>query len=897
VLVTTHENADADGVGSIIAMSLLRPGLGVFLPRGLDPQSRRLWADHEACLPPVLSEANLEDVLKRAAHTELLVVDTARAARLGPLAPHLDRFAQVRAFDTHPATDEDLPRADLPAAGSCTAALALALDEAGVVPDPVRAGVMLVGIHVDTGHFTFPGTTEVDHRGAALCLRWGADPAVVTRYARRGYSAHQLSLLGRMADNVRQEAVFGRSVALIRLETDDYEPDLGSLLTQLREAEGWPTAVMLVATGPKVWLIARTDGEVDAAALLRPLGGGGHREAASAVSADLGMADLERALREGLMDQLGGQRPVEELAVRDFVAIDARAPASEAAELLHRHRINAVPIFSEEARPEEGGPEDGSPQMGRVRRWVGQVSRQEIDAALRHDIGDRPVLAFSARPPGWVPVGASLREVRDTLLHGRGRIWLVGSPSDDDENGGARGLLTRTTVLRSAASPALAGGRKPPHANVVKGKLKASLGPAWPVVRAIGATAQRMGLPCYLVGGGVRDVLLERSVRDVDLVVQGSAPELARELARQHGGEFVVHSAFGTAKWTPPQDGVPAIDLASTRGEHYTDRATLPAVHRAELRQDLFRRDFTINAMAVAVDPDELGLVVDPYGGWSDLQNGVIRVIHGLSFHDDPTRAFRAARFAARFDMRLAGGTLGLLQNAMSTGALDHLGRERLGNELDRILCEDTADRAAELLEDWGLDRAVDPDFHLRHDIIADLRVGYDAHLFAQGLAQSSGEEAPTASDVGWVLMARAIPAERRAAIAALVPGTTARRDRFVHGPERVSQALQRLRRARFRSYTARVLRGLHAAEWVAALARARLDARADQLRPHLMWWWTEGRHIRTVVDGHYLRAQGLPPGPQFSVALEAAQKAAWDGEDGDGQRAAALAAVAPEGA
>lgn len=882
VLVTTHENADADGVGSIIAMSLLRPGLSVFLPRGLDPQSRRLWSDHEACLPPPLSEANLVEVLQHAAETELLVVDTARAGRLGPLASHLDRFARVQAYDTHPATDEDLPRAELPAAGSCTAALALALEQEGIVPDAVRAGVMLVGIHVDTGHFTFPGTTEVDHRGAALCLAWGADPAVVTRYARRGYSAHQLSLLGRMADNVRQEAVFGRSVALIRLETDDYEPDLGSLLTQLREAEGWPTAVMLVATGPKVWLIARTDGEVDAAALLRPLGGGGHREAASAVSGELGMADLERALREGLMDQLGGQRPVEELSVRDFVAIDARAPASEAAELLHRHRINAVPIFADE---------------GGYRRWVGQVSRQEVDAALRHDLGDRPVLAFSARPPGWVPVGASLREVRDTLLHGRGRIWLVGAPAPDDDNGGARGLLTRTTVLRSAASPALAGGRKPPHPNVVKGKLKASLGPAWPIVRAIGSTAQRMGLPCYLVGGGVRDVLLERSVRDVDLVVQGSAPDLARELARQHGGEFVVHSAFGTAKWTPPQEGVPAIDLASTRGEHYTDRATLPAVHRAELRQDLFRRDFTINAMAVAVDPDELGLVVDPYGGWSDLQNGVIRVIHGLSFHDDPTRAFRAARFAARFDMRLAGGTLGLLQNAMSTGALDHLGRERLGNELDRILSEDTADRAAELLEDWGLDRAVDSDFHLHHDIIADLRVGYDAHLFAQGLAQASGESAPSASDVGWVLLGRALPAERRAELAALVPGTTARRDRFVHGPERVGQALQRLRRARFRSYTARVLRGLHAAEWVAALARARLDARADQLRPHLMWWWTEGRHVRTEVDGHFLRAQGLPPGPLFSVALEAAQKAAWDGEDGDGQRAAALAAVRPKDA
>lgn len=877
VVVTTHENADADGVGSMVAMSLLRPGLRLFLPHGLDPQARRLWDDHAGCLPPLLGEGDLEAVLSGAETTELLVVDTARPARLGPLAPHLGRFARVEAYDTHPPGEDDLPRADLPAAGSCTAALVQQLAAAGHTVDPVRAGIMLVGIHVDTGHFTFPGTTAVDHAGAAQCLAWGADPAVVTRYAARGFSSRQLALLGDMAKSVRQEAICGQTVAFLRLETDDYEPDLSSLLTQLREAEGWPTALLLAAAGGKVWAIARTDGTVDASALLQPLGGGGHREAASTVLANAGTADVERILREGLIDQLGHQRTAQDLAVGSFVSLAACASAAEAADLLHRHRINAVPLYEE--------------TPGGGRRWVGQVSRQEIDAAQRHGLSDRPALAFSARAPGWVAAMAPLSEVRETLLQGRGRIWLVGTAEPAAPNGGATGLLTRTTVLRSAASPALAGSRKPPHPNVVKGKLKASLGPAWGLVRKIGALADELGLGTYLVGGGVRDLLLDRPVRDVDVVVQGSAPALARALADRHGGEVVVHAAFHTAKWDHGLPGIDPIDLASTRGEHYTGRAELPYVHAAELQQDLFRRDFTFNAMALALGPAHLGEIIDPYGGWPDLQGGVLRVLHGLSFHDDPTRAFRAARFAARFDMRLSSGTLGLLQNALETGALDHLGRERLGNELDRILAEDTADQAVELLAAWGLDRAIHPEVALKSEHTTDLRVGYDAAVFALGLAGGDRSRAPSAADVGWVLLGRAIPAEVRAALAHMVPGNQARRQRFVTGPDRVQTALHRLRRTRFRAYTAKVLQRLDAAEWVAALALARRSPRAAALEPHLMWWWTTGRHIRTGVDGRWLLAQGKAPGPAFAAALAAAQQEAWDGHPLDAQQAAALAA------
>lgn len=883
-IVVTHENADADGVASMVALSMLRPGLRIMIPHGFDPQSRALWEDNAASLPPLLTEADLATVLKTAGSTRLLVADTSRAARLGPLAPHVGEFAEVLAFDTHPPAPNELPRSPLPQAGSCAAALACELHARGIVPDPVRAGVILVGIHVDTGHFTFPGTTAVDHQGAAHCLAWGADAAFVTRYAARGFSTRQLRLMDAMARSTEQLPIHGQSIALLTLETDDYEPELGSLLTQLREAERWPTALLLTSTAGRIWVIARTDGTVDAQRLLQAFGGGGHREAASAVVTDMGLRDLRSGLREALLDQLGTSRTALQLAVGSFVGADARAPAADVAEKLHCQRINALPLYEDLSRDEGGG-----------RRWIGQVSRQEIDAALRHDLGSRPAIAFSARPPGWVAADAPLSQVRETLLHGRGRIWLVGSPNDSAENGGAQGLLTRTTVLRSAAEPALAGARKPPHFNVIRGKLKASLGPVYKTVRAIGVLASERNMRVYLVGGGVRDLLLDRPVRDVDIVVQGSAPLLAHAIAERFGGEVVVHEAFQTAKWVPPEPGAEPIDLASTRGEHYVGRAELPYVHEAELRQDLFRRDFSINAMALDLGPDEFGQILDPYGGWTDLQAGILRVLHGLSFHDDPTRALRAARFAARFGMRLASGTRGLLDNALSTGALAHLGRERLGNELERILLEDTADRAVELLAEWRLDRAIHDGLRIRPETIVELRAGYDAHGFALGMAATEGGTPPTASDVGWVILGRAFTPEARVELVRVVPGPQARRDRFVESPDRVETALQRLRKTRMHSYTARVLDRLDRVEWVAALALARGRAEADLLVPHLIWWRTEGRQMKSAVDGDWLKEQGLPPGPLFAKALLAARKVVWDGGTEVEQQAAALEVFSDE--
>jgi len=217
-------------------------------------------------------------------------------------------------------------------------------------------------------------------------------------------------------------------------------------------------------------------------------------------------------------------------------------------------------------------------------------------------------------------------------------------------------------------------------------------------LKDIGALAG--GLPVYAVGGVVRDWLLGRDTQDLDLVVDGDPAPLARALARKLKGKAEAFDAFGT--WRILSKGGGRIDVARSRKEVYPAPAVLPVVEPAPLRDDLYRRDFTVNAMAVSIVPDGFGKLEDPWGGAEDLGARVLRVLHPASFRDDPTRIFRAARFASRLGFALDPATAGWLSGAVAQGDLFLLSRERVRQELLRILAEPDPLGPLERLRDWG---------------------------------------------------------------------------------------------------------------------------------------------------------------------------------------------------
>jgi tRNA nucleotidyltransferase (CCA-adding enzyme) len=227
------------------------------------------------------------------------------------------------------------------------------------------------------------------------------------------------------------------------------------------------------------------------------------------------------------------------------------------------------------------------------------------------------------------------------------------------------------------------------------------------LLRRVSALSADLGYPAYLVGGFVRDALLEKPINDFDIVVEGDATKLGRALVQKFGGRVTVHAPFKTATWFVPPAADDFIDLISARSETYAHPAALPTVTLGTLADDLRRRDFTVNALAVRLDGEHFGELSDPLGGREDLQRGLVRVLHPNSFVDDPTRLFRLARYAERYGFQIAPETEALIPSALPF--VDKLSPERLRHELDLLFAEERAVPMLEKLWALGIVQAVSP--------------------------------------------------------------------------------------------------------------------------------------------------------------------------------------------
>ena len=324
-------------------------------------------------------------------------------------------------------------------------------------------------------------------------------------------------------------------------------------------------------------------------------------------------------------------------------------------------------------------------------------------------------------------------------------------------------------------------------------------------------------VPIYLVGGAVRDLLLGRERTDLDVVVEGDAQALGRRL----GGEVRAHERFATAKIDV--EGL-ELDLAAARTETYPGPGALPEVRPATLPEDLARRDFTVNAMALPLDAEPE--LIDPYGGARDLEEGVLRVLHEGSFVDDPTRALRAARYAARYEFALEPETERLLRAAN----LESVSRDRVDAEIRKLAAEPRAARGFELLDEWDL-VAIDPE--------------------APKLVDSVGE---LAGSDPW---SKTVRREDAVLAAALGRGVERARQLAALPPAKPSEAFEL---ARAHNSVTLVLARALGAQW--------LDR-----------YVAEWRHVRLAIDGADLLAAGVPQGPAIGRGLEAAMRAKLDGE------------------
>lgn len=361
--------------------------------------------------------------------------------------------------------------------------------------------------------------------------------------------------------------------------------------------------------------------------------------------------------------------------------------------------------------------------------------------------------------------------------------------------------------------------------------------------------------PTYLVGGAVRDLLRGAAAVDLDIAVEGDSRSAARALADRLGGSATVHERFGTAT---VRAGEVVFDLAATRTETYAEPGALPEVAPAGLAEDLRRRDFSVNAMALALAGDDLGHLYDPCRGLGDLEAGVVRILHAGSFLDDPTRLLRAVRYETRLGFLMDEATERAARAAMAEGAMSTVSGARVRDELMDLLAEPQAPRGVDRMRDLGLDRALheslDPDPELVASAsLGALAIGADRALAALAALCASAPEELDLWVAGLHLEARDRDAVSRAARVA----------------DRIASEL------RAHVHTPSELQALLGGEEPEALALALAMGAPSE---PVLRWATELSAVRLEIGGADLLAAGIPEGPAIGAALEETLRRKLDG-------------------
>lgn len=407
--------------------------------------------------------------------------------------------------------------------------------------------------------------------------------------------------------------------------------------------------------------------------------------------------------------------------------------------------------------------------------------------------------------------------------------------------------------------------------------LKETTGHRGQLIDWVSEVGDAVGVRCALVGGCVRDVLLGASVGDFDFVVEGNTKTFAQTLVRHHGGRIRVHPAFGTVTWSTDAGEV---DFAMARTETYRHAGALPEVCAGSLEEDLSRRDFSVNAMAVVVSTSEKGTLLDPFGGRADVKQRILRVLHPESFVDDPTRAWRGARYEGRHSLSWSEETVQAWSHACAEQAPHTVSLQRYGNEWDKVCLESNVSSVVEILQNRHILAAIHPDFPSEMSMVTDFSALQSA---ANGACFGHLDGLKEAF---WIRLALEVPEHVRGRLSPFASGVNGRMERWKTSPKALRRTLSALHDTQDLGTWGRLLSGHSGPELLV------LFIMSPTTQSAVRWWMDEGRARRSVVTAKALMARGVQQGPPLGVALQAAQMSAWRGESEDHQWTAAFHAA-----
>lgn len=678
-LIVTHEYPDLDAIASLALARLLYPASYTTVQGTISPNIKEVMALYR----DELRHINL-DQIDPAEVTELIVVDTADARRIKPFDQVLQRLTAV-VYDHHPAPQHPIPshRGITEPVGACATLLVRELRQLGIDIPPPIASLALVGIHADTGNFTFDLTHAADHDAAQFLLTQGADLQLVRRLSAQPLSKQQQQFRAAIEQHIERHEINGKHVVIAAFTYGTYVTDAAVVVANVRTAYAADAIVVAVRMeDEKTFIIARSNTHFDSAAALQEVSdAGGHAGASFGISLEA-PETLAAPLLEAFKKHASEELTAADIMTTPVRTITASTTIRAAANILDEASHNGLPVVAEDST-----------------ELVGIISRRDLDRATRHGMGEKPVSSVMAREIITAAPTHTLPELEKLVVqHNVGRLPVI-------HNGSLVGIVTRSDLLAAHHT----------HHSGSEGEALLARLPSVPrEFLQLARKYVKTGAALYLVGGVVRDLILGRSSFDIDLVSVGEdAASLARRIRQHTGGEVIEHDQFGTCTLVLPS-GLD-IDIATARSEHYVHPGSLPAVRRGSLRQDLARRDFTMNALAIRISPVPAE-IIDLFNGREDLRKGMLRTLHPLSFIEDPTRILRGVRLKARLSFSFGAAALRQIREAAVPEYINTVSAPRLRHELELMLAESSASRTLkelyelELMEPFYSLQLVQPD-------------------------------------------------------------------------------------------------------------------------------------------------------------------------------------------
>ncbi|MEW6673780.1 MAG: CBS domain-containing protein [Thermodesulfobacteriota bacterium] len=704
-IITTHINADFDALASMLAAQKLYPEALVVFPGSQEKNLRNFFINSMVYL---FNMADIKDI-DLSSIDKLVLVDTRQPSRIGRLSEILKRpDLEIHIFDHHPPMDNDI-RGHYEAiqpTGATVSILTEMILAKGIDISDDEATIMSLGIYEDTGSFTFTSTTEKDFKAAAELLAKGANLNIIANLIAREISPEQIGLLNDMIQAATNYTINGIEIIVTSVATDNYVPDFAFLVHKMVKMENLSAIFVLARMEDKVYMVARSRiPEVDVGAIVTPFGGGGHNFAAAATLKGMTLVQAEHQLLEILHKKIRSRRQAKDLMSSPAITVGAEVSCEDAGNLLTRYNINAL-LVAEKNRGKD--------------RLLGFITRQVIEKALYHQLGRVPVREYMTSEIAFVGPEADLFEIQEKIIENKQRIL----PVIDKET--LIGVVTRTDLLnvlvrqsQRAAEISLDPMKDPPRArtrNILKFMKERLPDRIFDVLKTIGEVAGGLDLDAYVAGGFVRDLFLYRPNEDIDIVIEGDGIEFAKKYAKLTGARIHSYRKFGTAVIIFP-DGF-KIDVASARMEYYKFPAALPTVEMSSIKLDLFRRDFTINTLAIQLNPGKFGTLIDFFSAQKDIKAKAVRVLHNLSFVEDPTRVFRAIRFEQRFGFNIGKLTSSLIENAVKMDFFKRLSGRRVFAELRLILAEENPTPSIIRLNEYNLLNVIHPRIHFDKDLV-----------------------------------------------------------------------------------------------------------------------------------------------------------------------------------